>query len=104
MTAIPGREEDFMKTFEITMECAKMLNCKRIHFLAGINPGYENSQETRNTLEYNLRRIEPELRKYGIVGLVEAINNVTLPGYVLSDYDAGKCLSNLSSVADTARI
>lgn len=41
------------------------------------------------TLESNLRSILPELETRGIVGLIEPINNQTVPGYILNSYDLG---------------
>ncbi len=41
------------------------------------------------TLESNLRSVLPELEMKGIVGLIEPINNQTVPGYIMNNYDLG---------------
>ncbi len=60
--------------------------------MSGKLPGSENRPIVLQTLENNLRQIIPELEKRGIVGLIEPINPITVPGYALSDFDAGICL------------
>lgn len=54
-----------------------------------LDPGSENSPVVLKTLEKNLTSILPDLQQRGIIGLIEPINNLTIPGYLLSDFDAG---------------
>lgn len=61
----------------------------RLHIMSGKLSGAENSKGVLETLENNLRLALPELQQRGIVGLIEPINNFTVPNYVLSDFDAG---------------
>lgn len=56
--------------------------------MSGISPGIENSPAVITTLINNLRAALPELEARNLVALLEPINKVTAPGYVLSDYDA----------------
>jgi hydroxypyruvate isomerase len=57
--------------------------------MSGRLPGMENTPKILQMLESNLRNIVPELEKRNIVALIEPINKYTIPGYLLSDFDAG---------------
>jgi len=41
------------------------------------------------TLTKNLQSVLPILEARGITGLIEPINNQTVPGYILNNYDLG---------------
>ncbi|ODN03490.1 putative hydroxypyruvate isomerase, partial [Orchesella cincta] len=90
LAALPGREEDFQKAMQLTMNYADALGCKRIHIMSGKLPpeNLEREQKTcLQTLTSNLKNLLPELEKRGITGLIEPINNQTVPGYILNNYD-----------------
>jgi len=53
------------------------------------NPAIQNSPDVCQTLEQNLRLVLPELEQRGAIGLIEPINTTTVPGYLLSDFNAG---------------
>jgi hydroxypyruvate isomerase len=60
-----------------------------MHFMSGKLSGQENSPGVIYTLERNLLSIVGELEKRQIVGLIEPINNRTVPGYVLNNFETG---------------
>ncbi|OXA52338.1 putative hydroxypyruvate isomerase [Folsomia candida] len=89
LAGVPGRETDFNNAVKLTLEYADALQCKKVHFMTGkLDPGSENSPVVLKTLEKNLTSILPDLQQRGIIGLIEPINNLTIPGYLLSDFDA----------------
>lgn len=65
----------------------------RVHIMSGKLDSAErlSSEQSQclQTLESNLRLVLPELEKRNIVGLIEPINNQTVPGYILNNYDLG---------------
>ncbi|CAL8114208.1 unnamed protein product [Orchesella dallaii] len=88
--ALPGREEDFQKAMQLTLKYAEALGCKRIHIMSGkLAPAKlaGDQQACLQTLTKNLKSLLPELEKRGITGLIEPINNQTVPGYILNSYD-----------------
>jgi hydroxypyruvate isomerase len=90
LAALPGREEDFRKAMDLTFKYAHVLGCKRVHIMSGkLAPKVMLKEQAKclQTLETNLRSVVPELEKRGMVGLLEPINNQTVPGYILNDYD-----------------
>lgn len=92
VTAIPGRENDFKDDLKVTIEYAKALDAKKIHIMAG---KLENAT-TKNweTYENNLRYAADALKKSNLLGVIEPINQHSVPKYFLSDYGKGKVYYN----------
>lgn len=86
-TAIPGREPDFVSNLKETIDYAKALNAKKIHIMAGkINDVSTANWETyENNLKYAANKLEDE----NIMGVIEPINQHSVPKYFLSDYGKG---------------
>ncbi|XP_076618192.1 hydroxypyruvate isomerase-like protein Gip [Colletes latitarsis] len=85
--AIPGEEDNFKKSIDLTIEYAKALNCKRIHIMSG-----KVSQVTsinNAVYEKNLRYAVECFQKEGIIGLIEPINNITVPNYYMNSFQKG---------------
>lgn len=86
-TAIPGREPDFVTNLKETIDYAKALNAKKIHIMAGkIDDMATASWEI---YEKNLKYAASKLEKESIIGVIEPINQHSVPKYFLSDYGKG---------------
>lgn len=85
--AIPGKEEDFKKSIELTIEYAKALNCRKIHIMSGKveSPTAINDIVYENNLRHAVERFQAE----DIVGLIEPINRITVPNYYMHDFVKG---------------
>ncbi|XP_033310594.1 putative hydroxypyruvate isomerase [Bombus bifarius] len=85
--AIPGEEGNFKKSIDLTIEYAKALNCKRIHIMSGkVNKVTTvNDDVYVKNLLYALQKFEKE----GILGLIEPINNITVPNYYMNSFQKG---------------
>lgn len=85
--AIPGEEENFKKSIDLTIEYAKALNCSRIHVMSG----KVNQANTVNDNVYlnNLSYAAEKFQKENIVGLIEPINNITVPNYYMNSFQQG---------------
>lgn len=86
--AVPGREAEFRKTLDVTLQYAKALGCKRIHLMAGRVPVGSHREEVAQEMEavfvQNLSYAADVLQKEGITGLIEPINTrLTDPRYFL---------------------
>ncbi|XP_022531108.1 putative hydroxypyruvate isomerase [Astyanax mexicanus] len=86
--AVPGREQDFRQGLDQAVQYAKILNCKRIHLMAGRVPtGTARpaiAVEMEATFVQNLKYAADILAKEGIIGLIEPINTrITDPRYFL---------------------
>nr|XP_012145575.1 PREDICTED: putative hydroxypyruvate isomerase isoform X2 [Megachile rotundata] len=85
--AIPGEEENFKKSIDLTVEYAKALNCSRIHVMSGkVNqPNAVNDKVYLNNLLYAVEKFQKE----NILGLIEPINNITVPNYYMNSFQKG---------------
>lgn len=83
--SMPNKIDDFRMRLENTVKFAKKFNCKKIHLMSGKLESLTN--ENRETFIANLKYAAPFLEKEGIVGVIEPINNYSVPGYFLQDYN-----------------
>jgi len=60
---------------------------RRLHIMSG-RPGRDTPGSSESLLQ-NLRAALPILEENEIVGLIEPINNYSVPGYFLNNYDTG---------------
>ncbi|MDW3207405.1 MAG: 2-oxo-tetronate isomerase [Alphaproteobacteria bacterium] len=82
--ALPGREAEFERGFRTAMDYAAILECERLHVMAGIAPVTLDERVHHSALEGNLRRIAPHAERGGITLMVEPINTRDMPGYVVN--------------------
>lgn len=82
--AIPGQQDQFRDSLQQAVTYCKALDCKIIHIMAGKvqNPNHENDK----VYEENLKEAESLLKKENIVGVIEPINKISIPGYYLNDF------------------
>jgi hydroxypyruvate isomerase len=88
LLALPGREDEFAETVRAAIALATRLGTSRLNGLVGVPPVGVSREEARDTALANLNRVEPLVREAGITLLVEAINNVDMPGYWANTVDA----------------
>lgn len=88
VTAVPGKENEFKDNLKSTIDYAKALGVQKIHIMAG---KLENvSSENWTTYENNLKYAANILKDEGLLGVIEPINQHSVPKYFLSDYSKGK--------------
>ncbi|KAM6921195.1 putative hydroxypyruvate isomerase [Xenentodon cancila] len=88
LAAVPGREADFRRGLDLTLEYAKALNCRRVHLMAGRVPADAQrtaaAAEMEDVFVQNLNYAADVLAKEEITGLIEPINTrITDPRYFL---------------------
>ncbi|KZC10780.1 PREDICTED: putative hydroxypyruvate isomerase [Dufourea novaeangliae] len=85
--AIPGEEENFKKSIDMTIEYAKALHCKRIHVMSGkVNqPTSVNDDVYEKSLLYAAEKFQKE----GILGVIEPINSISVPNYYMNSFEKG---------------
>jgi hydroxypyruvate isomerase len=84
---LPGREDEFKQSVHDAIALAKRLGTKKLNALAGIVPAgvsYENATDVATS---NLRWAAPLIEDAGLVLMVEQINAVDMPGYLLDTVD-----------------
>lgn len=85
--AIPGQEDRFVDSLTQAITYSKALDCKLIHIMAGQVP--KPTEENDRVYEKNLVLAASLLKEQNLIGVVEAINNISIPGYYLNDFHKG---------------
>lgn len=52
------------------------------------------TQQNDEAYLHNLQRASKKLEQNDIIGLIEPINSITVPGYYLNDYGKGNCYNS----------
>ena len=87
LASLPGREHEFAASIATALRCAQVLNCKRIHVLAGNVPADadEDDRDLRRRLYVRqLKQACEDAAPLGITLLVEPLNPRDNPGYLLN--------------------
>jgi hydroxypyruvate isomerase len=92
LLALPGREEEFVSTVQAAISLATRIGTSKLNALVGVPPPGVDSDVARATAIANLNRVAPLAHDAGITLLVEAINNVDMPGYWASTVAAAAAL------------
>lgn len=88
MTAVPGKEDEFKSNLMKTISYAKAVDAKKIHIMAGKLDNV--SAKNWETYETNLTHATQVLKEHNLMGVIEPINQHSVPKYVLSDYTKGQ--------------
>jgi hydroxypyruvate isomerase len=81
LLALPGREHEFFDSVRDAIALATRIGTTRLNCLVGIPPAGVTTEQARATVIANLNRVAPLAQDAGVTLLVEAINNVDIPGY-----------------------
>uniref|UniRef100_A0A1B6I7L9 Putative hydroxypyruvate isomerase n=1 Tax=Homalodisca liturata TaxID=320908 RepID=A0A1B6I7L9_9HEMI len=85
--AIPGQQEKFKNGLQEAITYCKALDCRLVHIMSGKvqNPNDENDK----VYEENLRLAASILQEENMVGIIEPINGISLPGYYMNNFRKG---------------
>jgi hydroxypyruvate isomerase len=84
LAALPGRESDFADALETALRYAGATGCRRLHCQSGIVPAGTDPAIARSTYIANLRHAATRAAEFGIMALIEPINNRDMPGCILN--------------------
>jgi hydroxypyruvate isomerase len=110
LAAIPGRESDFWRRFEIALAYAVEVRCERLLVLAGPVPDGVDVATSRQVLVANLEAACDVAAESGVVLTMEAVCSSRVPRYVCPTLaEAHRVLqdvgySNLKLVFDTYHV
>lgn len=85
IAALPGRFGEFRDGLETALEYAEATGVKRLHLMSGIAD--RRDPEALAAYEKALRFAADRLAGRGMTLLIEPINNRSMPGYLLDDFD-----------------
>ena len=83
-TAIPGRENEFRENVETTLQYAQTIYCQKVHIMAGIVEDRLKNTRAVDTYLSNLTYAAEVFGQRGIAVLIEPLNNLAVPGYLIS--------------------
>jgi len=84
LACLPGREAEFRDGFMRALGYAKILDCPRIHVMAGLVPANAEPATLRATYLSNLSWAARAATSAGCDVLIEPINTRDIPGYYLN--------------------
>ena len=84
LACLPGREAEFLAGVDRAIEYAGVLDCPRVHAMAGLAPAGVERARLRDTYLANLAQAARRCRDAGLDLLIEPINLRDIPGYFLN--------------------
>lgn len=87
LACLPGREAEFRAGIVQALEYAAVLDCPRIHVMAGLLPVGTDRETLYPTYINQLRWAAEEAVKQGVEVLIEPINTRDIPGFFLNRQD-----------------
>lgn len=97
LACLPGRQGEFAESVEQALDYALLLDCRRLHCMAGLSPAGVPAAELEATYIANLRHAADRLATIGATVTIEPINSrLDMPGYWLDDI--GRALRLLDAI------
>lgn len=87
IACVPGREAEFRRAIDQTLEYAAALQCPRVHVLAGLVPAGADRAPLQALYTRNLAWAAQRAADAGVNLLIEPINRRDMPGYFLNRQD-----------------
>jgi hydroxypyruvate isomerase len=84
---LPGREAEYQAGVKLAMHYAEVLNCPRIHSMAGLLPSGVTRAQAQDTLVANLKWACQTVKAQGLDVLLEPINPRGIPGFFVNRQD-----------------
>jgi 2-dehydrotetronate isomerase len=86
LAGVPGREKDFDALIAQALEYGAALNVRHVHVMAGAMNGFSEA-EGLATMRANLSRALKQAESAGVTLVIEPVNRVDRPTYLLSSSD-----------------
>lgn len=87
IAALPGREDEFREAVDRALDYAQVLDCPRLHCMAGVPPANVDPAVIESLYTENLVYAAKRLAEDGRTLLIEPLNHRDAPGYLLSRQD-----------------
>jgi hydroxypyruvate isomerase len=92
----PDRIGEFQDGIELALEYAKALGCQQLNCLVGKLPSGVSAEKAEQTVVANLKFAASHLAENDIKLLIEAVNNIDVPGFFL--HSTGHALQIINKV------
>ena len=87
LASLPGREDEFRRSFEKAMSYVDVLGNRRLHVMAGLMQPGRTREEHRATYVKNLAWAAQQIVGRDLVLVIEPINTRDIPGFFLNRQD-----------------
>ena len=87
LASLPGREDEFRRSFEKAMSYVDLLGNRRLHVMAGLMQPGRTREEHRATYVKNLVWAAQQITGRDLVLVIEPINTRDIPGFFLNRQD-----------------
>jgi len=105
IASLPGREQEFIDGIGLALEYAAALQCPRIHVMAGLINSTDDRQTRIDLYLQNLQRAQSLCAAADIELLIEPINPINMPGYLLDNFnEACGLIEKLQSLGTTVKL
>lgn len=84
LTCLPGREDEFRASIDLTIEYAVALGVAQVNCVGGLRTPGATDTEIEDVMVANLRHAAPRLADVGVKLQIEPINHLDTPGVFLS--------------------
>ena len=84
LACLPGREAEFRSGVQQALQYAAVLQCPRLHVMAGLVAADADMTQLRSTYVRNLAWAAEQAAQQGVQVLIEPINQRDMPGYLLN--------------------
>jgi len=84
IASLPGRQDEFREGIDRAIEYAKVLDCPRVHVMAGLVKRESERVAQREIYLDNVAWAAKRLGEAGLMTLIEPINTRDIPGYLLN--------------------
>ncbi len=85
LAALPGREEEFRDSIGQAIDYGRALGCPAVHVMAGVLADDRDRQRAMETYAENLAFAAARCSEEGIKVLIEALNPLDAPGYLIAN-------------------
>src|SRR5574343_1817789 len=90
LACLPHRQGEFAESVARAMDYAVLLDCRRVHCMAGLRPPGADEAELEVVFVNNLRHAADQFATIGVTVMIEPINSrIDMPGYWLDDVHKG---------------
>ena len=87
MACLPGRTDELRAAVQRALEYAAVLQCPRVHLMAGLVPTGADRARLRETYVENVAWAAEQAARQGVQILLEPINTRDIPGFFLNRQD-----------------
>jgi len=92
LACLPGREAEFRASIDQALDYAGALGCARVHVLAGVPPQGVSRERALAVYANNFAWAGEKALKQGVRLMIEPLNPIAAPGYLISTQEQGAAI------------